>query len=53
MEVKKLRNCGACNEPKVPYGLDWPFWKDGRPLCVTCFKSSSRAAAPSADKESK
>ena len=31
-----LRVCGECNKPKIPRGMDWPLWKDGRPVCVSC-----------------
>lgn len=31
-----LRICGECNKPKIPRGVDWPLWKDGKPVCLNC-----------------
>ena len=31
-----MRACGKCGELKVPLGGDWPYWKAGKPVCLTC-----------------
>lgn len=30
------RACGGCGEHVIPFGVDWPIWKDGKPLCIKC-----------------
>lgn len=30
------RICGSCSKPAIPRGVDWPLWKDGKPICVHC-----------------
>ena len=36
MENKKYRKCGDCKKENIPFGVDWPWWKDGSPLCLDC-----------------
>lgn len=31
-----FRRCGWCQEPVIPFGVDWPFWIGGRPVCESC-----------------
>ena len=31
-----MRTCGKCGEQRIPFGLNWPYWHDGNPVCATC-----------------
>lgn len=32
----RMRCCGLCNADVIPYGVDWPYWIDGKPVCAPC-----------------
>jgi hypothetical protein len=32
----KNRACGNCSKENIPYGVDWPYWMCGKPLCDNC-----------------
>lgn len=32
----RMRTCGECLTECIPYGVDWPWWIDGRPICTPC-----------------
>ena len=36
--IKHGRKCGVCSERKIPFGVDWPWWKEGKPVCIACNK---------------
>ena len=38
---ERKRVCGRCGEKRVPFGTDWPFWKDGICICVKCMNESN------------
>lgn len=40
----RARKCGKCDIPCVPYGVDWPYWHDGKPECFTCAYARAYAA---------
>ncbi len=30
------RMCGICGRRDIPRGVDWPYWKDGKPVHAYC-----------------
>lgn len=30
------RACGICGVRDIPFGMDWPYWTDGRPVHPEC-----------------
>lgn len=36
METNDKRECGACGQAVIPRGVDWPIWRDGKPICIKC-----------------
>lgn len=36
MRLFLFRQCGKCGLRNIPFGVDWPFWTDGKPICFKC-----------------
>ena len=34
--TKFFRTCGVCGAKDIPFGFEWPFWKDGNPVHIGC-----------------
>lgn len=34
--IAKFRTCWLCNVADIPYGLDWEWWHDGKPVHRSC-----------------
>jgi len=30
------RTCCKCGKKNIPRGIDWPFWREGKPVCRKC-----------------
>lgn len=34
--AQRFRSCGVCGVRDIPYGMDWLWWTDGRPIHPGC-----------------
>jgi hypothetical protein len=30
------RTCGVCDRKNIPVGVDWPWWRDEKPVHLPC-----------------
>lgn len=33
----RMRECGVCHVVDIPFGVDWPYWHEGKPVHQACY----------------
>jgi len=54
MTIFSHRKCALCGVRDIPRGMDWPVWREGRPVHILCVViEQEKAASVSAGGEGK